>query len=359
VRRVNRTWTPADVVRQNAPSVAAATTSCSTDDLSELAMPADPTERAGSATDRHTPLTESRTAAAVFDASAQLLQSQNRVLERVVRGAPLNETLDFYLRLIEAQSPGMLSSILLLDDDGIHVRHAAAPSLPERYVRAIDGLAIGPAAGSCGTAAYRREPVIVEDIATDPLWEAYRDSALPHGLRACWSTPILDPNRRVLGTFALYFRMPGRPSPRHRQLIDVTTHVAALAILADRDRQEAARRLTQLEEAQRLANMGSYDWDIQSNTVWRSKELCRIFGVKPDEFAPTMDAYFERVHPDDRATTKETIERSARDRSPFDFKERIIRPDGALRHLHSRGTWVTGGNPESARLVGISQDITD
>jgi PAS domain S-box-containing protein len=261
--------------------------------------------------------------------------------------------------LIEAQSPGMLSSILLLDDDGIHVRHAAAPSLPERYVRAIDGLAIGPAAGSCGTAAYRREPVIVEDIATDPLWEAYRDSALPHGLRACWSTPILDPNRRVLGTFALYFRMPGRPSPRHRQLIDVTTHVAALAILADRDRQEAARRLTQLEEAQRLANMGSYDWDIQSNTVWRSKELCRIFGVKPDEFAPTMDAYFERVHPDDRATTKETIERSARDRSPFDFKERIIRPDGALRHLHSRGTWVTGGNPESARLVGISQDITD
>jgi GAF domain-containing protein len=201
----------------------------------------DSTERAASITEVP-PLTESRSAAAVFQASAELLRSQNRVLDLVARGAPLNETLDLYLRDIEVQSPGMLSSILLLDEDGVHVRHLAAPSLPEAYIRAIDGLAIGPQAGSCGTAAYRGEPVIVDDIATDPLWEPYRDAALPHGLRACWSTPILDAQRRVLGTFALYFRTPGRPSPRHRHLIEVTTHAASIAISTHRERQKAVQK---------------------------------------------------------------------------------------------------------------------
>src|SRR4029453_15603560 len=96
----------------------------------------------------------------VSPSSADLLAGQNDALERVIRGAPLPETLDFLLRVIEAQCPGMLCSILLLDPDGTHVRHGAAPSLPETYTRAIDGAAIGPRAGSSGTAPFRREPVI-------------------------------------------------------------------------------------------------------------------------------------------------------------------------------------------------------
>jgi GAF domain-containing protein len=146
-------------------------------------------------------------------------------LELIAQNAPLPQTLDLLVRVIEALSPDMLGSILLLDPDGIHVRHGAAPNLPEAYVRAIDGEPIGPAAGSCGTAAYRREPVIVEDIATDPLWENYREFALSHGLRACWSTPICEESgpdeQHVLGTFALYFRSPRRPNARHRELIEM------------------------------------------------------------------------------------------------------------------------------------------
>jgi GAF domain len=139
-----------------------------------------------------------------------LLERQNEVLALVVRGAPLSDTLEVLLRAIEAPADGMLCSILLLDKDGIHVRHGAAPSLPESYIRAIDGERIGPIAGSCGTAAYRREPVIVEDIATDPLWAPYREVALAHGLRACWSTPMLDgPSRR---SFAR--RTPNPCAPR-------------------------------------------------------------------------------------------------------------------------------------------------
>jgi PAS domain S-box-containing protein len=298
-----------------------------------------------------------RAQSAVLHDSAELLKTQNGVLELVARGAPLNQTLDFLLRRIEARAPGMLTSILLLD--GKHVRHIAAPSLPEEYLRAIDGEPIGPQAGSCGTAAYLGQAVIVEDIATDPLWAGYRDAALAVGLRACWSTPILDGQHRVLGTFAMYFRKRGRPNARHRELIAMTTYTAAVAIAADRIWQETAQREAQMEEAQRLAQMGSYDWDIRSNRVRRSKELCRIFGLTREEFAPTFEAYLERVHPDDRETTRETIERAVRDGTQFDFEERIVRPDGDVRYLRSLGMWLTNAEGERVKLVGICHDITE
>ena len=117
------------------------------------------------------------------------------------------------MRVVEAQFAGMLCSVLLLEEDGKHARHGAAPSLPEAYSKAIDGLCIGPKAGSCGTAMYRREPVVVTDILQDPLWEAYRDVAEPYGFRACWSTPILAHSGKAQGSFAMYYREPRSPSP--------------------------------------------------------------------------------------------------------------------------------------------------
>ena len=139
--------------------------------------------------------------------SAALLKGENQVLERIARGAPLPQVLELLLRVIEAQCPDMSCSILLLDPHGVHLRHGAAPSLPSSFMHVINGEPIGPYAGSCGTAAFRREAVIVEDIASDPLWDNYRDLALQHGLRACWSTPVFDSQGRLLATFALYFRV--------------------------------------------------------------------------------------------------------------------------------------------------------
>ena len=134
------------------------------------------------------------------------------------------------MRNIEALLPDMRCSILLLDADGVHLRHGAAPNLPDAYNRAIDGVEIGPQAGSCGTAAYRNQAVIVTDIATDPLWADYRALALPHGLRACWSTPIRSAHGLVLGTFALYYREPCAPGPADLELIERVTHLSAIAI---------------------------------------------------------------------------------------------------------------------------------
>ena len=144
-----------------------------------------------------------------------LLIGQKRILELIIQGEPLPHVLTDLCRTIEELAQGeMLAAILLLDADGVHLRHGAAPSLPESYVQALDGLAIGPSVRSCGTAAYRREPVYVSDIASDPLWASCAELALSHGLRACWSSPILSRSGEVLGTFGMYYRQPRRPNPR-------------------------------------------------------------------------------------------------------------------------------------------------
>ncbi len=167
--------------------------------------------------------------------SEMVIECQTAVLRQIVNGAPLAQTLTTLLAKMDGFEPGMISSILLLDRDGQRLRHGAAPSLPEAYTKAIDGAAIGPAVGSCGTAAFRKETVIVEDIENDPLWKDYRDLALPHDLRACWSTPIFDDQRHVLGTFAVYYRKPGPPNPRHLESVALATDLAAIAISRDRD----------------------------------------------------------------------------------------------------------------------------
>ena len=170
----------------------------------------------------------------------ELRNAHSRVLELAIGDAPLETTLTELIRIVESTSnTGVLGSILLLDPDGKHLRRGAAPSLPAEYCAAIDGAEIGACAGSCGTAAYLGAAVFVSDIETDPLWADYKAIALPHGLRACWSTPILTRGRKVLGTFAMYHREPREPTVRDLMLVDLVTQTAALVI----DREQAKRAL--------------------------------------------------------------------------------------------------------------------
>jgi GAF domain-containing protein len=160
----------------------------------------------------------------------QFCAEQERIMKMIANNAPLSEILSNLVLMIEAQSPEMICSILLLSDDGNHVRHAVAPSLPENYVKVIDGSPIGPKHGSCGTAMFRGKPVIVSDISTDPLWEEYRNFAWAIGVAACWSTPIMSSKGKVLGSFAMYYREPRMPDGEERRLTDVATKLAGLAI---------------------------------------------------------------------------------------------------------------------------------
>src|SRR6266851_8420487 len=160
----------------------------------------------------------------------QFRAKQERIMKMIANDAPLSEILSNLVLMIEEQSPEMLCSILLLSDDGNHVRHAVAPSLPENYVKVIDGSPIGPKHGSCGTAMFRGKPVIVTDVATDPLWEEYRGFASAIGVAACWSTPILSSKGKVLGSFAMYHREPRTPTGEESHLTNVATKLAGQAI---------------------------------------------------------------------------------------------------------------------------------
>ena len=146
----------------------------------------------------------------------------------------LEDTLSRYLLAAEANCRDkILTSILLLSDDGKRLTHGAAPNLPQAYQEAIDGVEIGPCAGSCGTAAYLNRAVYVSDIATDPLWADYRDLALSHDLRSCWSTPIHDGAGSVVGTFAIYGRTPQRPTGNAlRSIATITRYVEAAIVRA-------------------------------------------------------------------------------------------------------------------------------
>jgi PAS domain S-box-containing protein len=188
-----------------------------------------------------------------------LRDGESRILEMIARDAPLQEILEKLVRVVEGQFAGLLCSVLLLDEDGQHVRHGAAPSLPKPYTEAIDGLCIGPKAGSCGTAMYRREPVIVTDIALDPLWEPYRGVAETYGLRACWSTPILAHSGKALGSFAMYYREPRSPSPAENHALEMATHLAGIAIerkLAREERERLRQVQADLAHVSRVNTMG-------------------------------------------------------------------------------------------------------
>src|SRR5216684_1004867 len=168
-----------------------------------------------------------------------LLAGENQILEMVATGRPLAVILDGLCRLVDKLCDKSLASILLMDPNGRCLRRGAGPRFPKAFLAAVDGVEIGPCVGSCGTAAYRKEQVIVSDIATDPLWADYRELALANGLRSGWSTPILSSDGSVLGVFGIYGREPRSPTPQHLQTIKQITHLASVAI----ERKQAAESL--------------------------------------------------------------------------------------------------------------------
>ncbi len=253
-----------------------------------------------------------------------LLAGEKRLLEMIAKGDSLPAILDALCRLVEQQLPGVLSSVLLLD--GNRVRHGAAPSLPKSYNDAIDGLVIGPSEGSCGTAAYLAKPVIVSDIATDPLWAKYRDLALSYSLRACWSTPIFSSENKVLGTFAMYYREPRRPGRRERDLIEQITHLAGIAI----QRKRAEDALRESEEKYRglieTSPDAIYVTDALDGTFVLSNPAgVELAGRPQDELVgrPMTETYL----PEERHLFLERIEKLKTENS-LRFERKFVRNNG-------------------------------
>lgn len=288
-----------------------------------------------------------------------LLAGQRQILEMIARGTPLSVTLAALITLVESQAPGLLGSVLLLDETGTHVRHGAAPRLPPSFSHAFDGQPIGPRAGSCGTAAYLGRAVFVDDIATDPLWDAYREVALAHEFRACWSTPIVDTGNRVVGTFAFYFREPPPPHDVHRELIDLATQTASVAI--GRHWRDHAVRSS--EERLRLAvdaaHVGTFDWDMVGNRIAWSPWHAEFWGFAPGEFDGTYEAFASRVHGDDLPGIAAEVARCSAARAPFEREFRVVWPDGTEHWIQGRGEFAFDEAGQPVRMVGAVIDVTE
>lgn len=211
-----------------------------------------------------------------------------RVLEMIAQGATLSDVLASLVTLIEAQSEGLICSVLQLSEDGKYIRHGAAPHLPEIYIQAVNGAPIGPKNGSCGTAMYRGEPVIVTDMLIDPLWEDYRELAKLSGLRACWSTPIFTGQGKVLGSFAMYYREPQAPTGSEAQLTEVATRIAGIAIEHERAQNELQRTRSDLAHVARVTTMGelaasiAHEVNQPLGAIVGNADICRVWLQEKD-----------------------------------------------------------------------------
>ena len=268
--------------------------------------------------------------------TATFLARQNRILEMVALCAPLENILDSVARLIESQAPGSLCSISLLDEDR-RLRHYAAPTLTKAYARAVDGIRTGPKAGLCGTAAYRRERVIVRDILEDPLSSDYRELAINHGLRACWTSPFFSSQGHVLGTFAMYYRTPRLPFSTDTELLEVAARICGTTV-------EQWQRIEGLQYATEtyrtlVENLNDivFSLDIAGNITYVNPRIEILSGYSAGEVVG--ERFSRLVHPGDLHIFEQNLVNTlAGDLTPCDFRvlSRRVPYIGAAAHVGPR-----------------------
>ena len=259
-----------------------------------------------------------------------LMKAQNTVLEMIASGAPLPQVLDVLTRLIEEQSNGALCSILLLDKEGKKLFFAAAPSLPESYKQVIaDGLPIRENAGSCGTSAYRREPVIVSDIANDPLWAEFSHVALDHGLQACWSLPIFATQGEVLGTFGMYYRTPRSPNSQEWKLIEISAHLAAIAIERQRSQEALVKSEARFRRLAESNIIGVIFADFSGNIIDANDAFLQMVGYTREEFNQGKVRWDTMTPPEYLPLDEEKILELQASGSSTPWEKEYIRKDGS------------------------------
>ncbi len=300
-------------------------------------------------------LGESRRSQEELERSSRVLEEERRVLDLIARGASLKEVLDALTGAIERMAGNCLCSILLLDEDRRHLLEGSGGRLPPEYVRAINGLEIGPEVGACGTAAFRNETTIVEDIATDRRFALARDFVMSFGLRACWSVPIRDSNKNVLGTFAMYHQWPAKPRERDLRVVEAGAHLAGNAI----ERLKAEQRLREDAErfdlAEKAASFGIWEIDVPTGTVTVSEGFAALTGLTGGPRRLSLDQWRTMIHPDDRAVASAAVDHAISSAESFQAEYRILLPDGSVRWLRSQARTARRGK----QLTGASIDITD
>jgi PAS domain S-box-containing protein len=236
---------------------------------------------------KHDPLSEQ------FEYLEELIAGQAKILEMISKGDDLMVILNQIIRWAETESrEGLIASILLTNYNGERLLHGAAPSLPEDYNNAIHGIAIGPTVGSCGTAAYTKKQVIVEDITVDPLWADFRSLAISYGLRACWSTPLMSKDGSVLGTFAMYYKQPKKPTAHDLQIIKLISYTTVIAIEWTRSAEE--KKLLAEKEKQDSQKLRS-EWQDFYNMLMNAPAMVAVLRGPEHVFEVANPMYMKAV----------------------------------------------------------------
>jgi PAS domain S-box-containing protein len=304
------------------------------------------------------------------------VEMQNSILERIAKGESLTDILNALVIATEDQIEGGICSIMLCDRQG-KLRHGAAPNLPKEYNKAIEGISIGEGIGSCGTAAFRKEPVIVADIDTDPLWHDYKELVLAYNLRSCWSFPAIASDGSVLATFAVYHHDVHSPHQRELEVITLAANIVKIAIERDqatqvleqlnRELEDRVERRTEalqqsearLREAQQIAHLGSWEIDLSTQKLIWSEELFKIFALAPTSPEPTYGQFCQYFARHERERIQLLNERAIKYREPFAIDAQIIRADGSTGYVFLKAEAIWNAVGQVKRLFGIIMDISD
>jgi len=274
------------------------------------------------------------------------------------RAVSVSALIDQYLLGIEAILPPILTSVLWLQDWTI--ADISAPSLPKTYADALHGMRLSPDAGTCGKAAFTRQRVVVADIATDPLWEPYRDLALSHGLRACWSQPIIDSQGRVLATFANYYTTPYEPTLKELEIfrksasligIILENYFKSKALLLSNERYDYVNKAT---------NDAIYDWDLLEEALVWGQGYTRLFGHPIGDKPENLEQWIQHLHPDDAPGTLQGLEEflanSGQERWQAQYRYR--KADGQYAYVAEKGYAIRNERGEAIRMIGVLSDIS-
>src|ERR1700680_3907301 len=282
-------------------------------------------------------------------------------LKMILIGAPLNDVLRSVALLIEAHTEGAVCSIFLLDEDGQHLRYAAAPQMPDEYRVATDGVCIGPHVGSCGAAAYLRQPVFVSDVLSHPHFANFKDLIVRTGMRASWSSPIMSHDGRVLGTFGMFYREVREPGPTEIQLIDYASRIAGIAIeqkRAEERLRQDERELRQLIDflPQHVLVLDTEGFLLQANQM-----LLDYFGHTLEEMqGPGTDERHKRdLHPDDLERARSERRSGLASGVPFEIEKRMRGKDGRYRLFLFRYNPLLYQQGRVARWFATATDIED
>jgi len=292
------------------------------------------------------------------DHSSHFIEEERHVLKLIAEGASLKKVLDALTAAIERISPGCLCSILLLDDAGKQLREGSSGSLPPEYMKQVDGIPIGPEVGSCGSAAFLNQTIIVTDIATDYRWATAKDLPLGFGLRACWSVPIRDPKNDVLGTFAMYHQQIVAPDSRALRVVEAGAHLAGNAIVRltnEKKLRDSAERLKLAEEA---AGFGVWELEAATHLVTLSEGAAATYGFTGGAQRRSAEEVKALIHPDDWEAVRTAAQTGIAEKGTFRTEFRTIRPDGTFRwcRIEGRGRGV---EQPPLRVIGAIIDITE